>query len=123
MGGGEAVRVAPAHDHVRAGPREMLRREISESGVGARHEVGAAVLRRHAEGIALLRLGSSPRCRAYVGFWSRPGRRAGNVGGMPELFVIVIALTCVSVIVMGIRAVRRMNKSGRDDDDMFGPRR
>ncbi|MGO1838367.1 MAG: hypothetical protein ACTH2J_07070 [Candidatus Microbacterium stercoravium] len=42
---------------------------------------------------------------------------------MPELFMIVIALTCVSVVVMGIRAVRRMNRSGRDDDDMFGPRR
>lgn len=35
---------------------------------------------------------------------------------------IVLGLSCVSVIVMGIRAVSRMNKSGRDDDDMFGPR-
>jgi len=37
--------------------------------------------------------------------------------------MIVIALTCVGAIVMAVRALRRMNRSGRDDDDMFGPRR
>jgi hypothetical protein len=35
---------------------------------------------------------------------------------------IVLALTCVSAIVMGIRAIGRINRSGRDDDDAFGPR-
>ena len=39
------------------------------------------------------------------------------------VFYIVMALTCVSAIVMGIRAVSRINKSGRDDEDPFGPRR
>ena len=42
---------------------------------------------------------------------------------MTEIFGIVIALACVSAIVMGIRAVMHLNKSGRDDDDEFGPRR
>lgn len=38
------------------------------------------------------------------------------------IFYIVIALSCASAIVMGIRAIGRINKSGRDDDDAFGPR-
>ena len=40
-----------------------------------------------------------------------------------EVFYVVMALTCVSAIIMAIRAVMRLNKSGRDDDDAFGPRR
>ncbi|HLT67039.1 MAG TPA: hypothetical protein VKZ73_04135 [Microbacterium sp.] len=40
-----------------------------------------------------------------------------------EVLYVVLALTCVSAIVMGIRAIARINKSGRDDDDAFGPRR
>ncbi|GGD28134.1 hypothetical protein GCM10010915_05210 [Microbacterium faecale] len=47
--------------------------------------------------------------------WAYPGQ-------MPELFLIVMGLTCVAVIVMAVRALRRM-KNGRDDDDAFGPRR
>ena len=40
-----------------------------------------------------------------------------------EVLYVVLSIGCVSAIVMGIRAVARLNKSGRDDDDAFGPRR
>ena len=35
----------------------------------------------------------------------------------------VLALACASAVVMGVRALIRLNKTGRDDDDAFGPRR
>ncbi len=41
---------------------------------------------------------------------------------MGEIFLVVVAASCVAAIVMGIRALRRL-KDGRDDDDPFGPRR
>ena len=40
-----------------------------------------------------------------------------------EILYAVLALICVSAIVVGVRAVSRIHRSGRDDDDAFGPRR
>ena len=122
VGGGEPVGVAAAHDHVGAGLRELLAREVAEPGVRARDQIRPPVLGRQ-----MRRIPRPARARAHGSEPILVYRRAAQArwaysGQMPELFLVVMGLTCVAVIVMAVRALRRM-KNGRDDDDAFGPRR